>query len=642
MTHIDSFFAEQGLSPNRPAARLNEGFETGHQVFKNLFAAPFEPLQPLKFGEVPEPEEGMGRVAKMRKSEVDIGSLKEKRAVQRHASMIQAHETEKQGGELKIFRIENMAKVELDPSMHGQFYDGDCYIVCHTWKEGSGVGREHCVIYIWQGPESSIDERGASAIMTVQIDTEDYGGRASQVHVTGGKEEESFLVLFHGAMIIHHGGVASGFKHHSWTPEDGPETETPKQRLYHVHGSNELNTKAQQCNCKASHLHSNDVFVLVREGSAPLLWRGKGASEEEVKVGQKIATILAPAAHGADILQEEAETDEFWACLGGKGPYASDPVMADPDYEPRLFQVSNATGALRIEEAFYFTQEDLVNDDVMLLDTYSHVYIWVGSESNQTEQAEAPNIAREYIQTADDGRSADGSFIIVKAGIEPPLFTCHFLQWDHERQERLAAGPVDLYKERMAKVSLDRQATETLKDQAMDKEGAARASRVEQADADRLQKKLKQQQEPSVRQSSFSETVSLKPAGSSERPSVVAQARAEPPSVEAGTSSTPHAGNPHYLGFRTTDPDILRKHAAERNKGSSEDINSFDYAPFTKVYAYEVLQGASNRPEDVDPKRKEQYLADAEFAKMFGVSKEEFLKQPVWKQKTAKTAKGLF
>ena len=57
----------------------------------------------------------------------------------------------------------------------------------------------------------------------------------------------------------------------------------------------------------------------------------------------------------------------FWKALGGKADY---PKMrpgepAPPD--PRLFQLSNATGALDVDEIFDFSQEDLIDEDVMLL-----------------------------------------------------------------------------------------------------------------------------------------------------------------------------------------------------------------------------------------------------------------------------------
>jgi len=41
--------------------------------------------------------------------------------------------------------------------------------------------------------------------------------------------------------------------------------------------------------------------------------------------------------------------------------------------DPRLFECSNATGNFRCEEICSFSQEDLDEDDVMLLDAHSEV-----------------------------------------------------------------------------------------------------------------------------------------------------------------------------------------------------------------------------------------------------------------------------
>ena len=46
--------------------------------------------------------------------------------------------------------------------------------------------------------------------------------------------------------------------------------------------------------------------------------------------------------------------------------------------------------------------------------------------------------------------------------------------------------------------------------------------------------------------------------------------------------------------------------------------------------------------EGVDPSCREQYLSDAEFVEVFGMSKAEFAKQAKWKQVAAKKAKELF
>merc|ERR1711920_477065 len=109
--------------------------------------------------------------------------------------------------------------------------------------------------------------------------------------------------------------------------------------------------------------------------------------------------------------------------------------MQHPDFEPRLFQIGNATGAMRVEEVFYFTQDDLTNDDVFLLDVVSRVYVWIGSQSNDEERKTAMDVAQKYIEQANDGRPPEVPRVVVKSGFEPKTFTCYFPHWNEVKRQ---------------------------------------------------------------------------------------------------------------------------------------------------------------------------------------------------------------
>ena len=50
---------------------------------------------------------------------------------------------------------------------------------------------------------------------------------------------------------------------------------------------------------------------------------------------------------------------------------------------PRLFECSDATGNFRVEEVVGdWTQEDLNPDNVMLLDAWFAVYVWIGKQQD--------------------------------------------------------------------------------------------------------------------------------------------------------------------------------------------------------------------------------------------------------------------
>ena len=76
-----------------------------------------------------------------------------------------------------------------------------------------------------------------------------------------------------------------------------------------------------------------------------------------------------------------------------------------------------------------FTQADLNDDDVYLLDAYTAVYLWIGNGSNTSERAKADEFVKQYIEATKDGRDKDCPVIKVNAGAEPLLFTSYFVPW---------------------------------------------------------------------------------------------------------------------------------------------------------------------------------------------------------------------
>lgn len=72
------------------------------------------------------------------------------------------------------------------------------------------------------------------------------------------------------------------------------------------------------------------------------------------------------------------------------------------------------------------------DEDVFLLDTYTQVFVWIGSQSSEEEKKKAVEFAGRFIAEADDGRDHDIPVIRVAAGQEPSMFSSHFFGWDAE------------------------------------------------------------------------------------------------------------------------------------------------------------------------------------------------------------------
>ncbi|XP_034969293.1 gelsolin isoform X2 [Zootoca vivipara] len=335
-------------------------------------------------------------------------------------TMAAQHGMEDDGtGNKQIWRIEGSAKVPVSPSNYGQFYGGDSYIILYDYRHGGKQGK---IIYNWQGADSTKDEITTSAFLTVQLD-EELGGIAVQKRVVQGKEPPHLMSLFGGKpLIVYQGG----------TSREGGQTSPASTRLFQVRSSTSGATRAVEVDAAAKELNSNDAFVL-KTPSAAYLWVGKGASEAEKSGARELLKVLGAR---ATEVAEGGEPAGFWEALGGRAAYRTSPRLKDKKMDahpPRLFACTNKSGRFTIEEVpGELTQEDLATDDVMLLDTWDQVFVWVGNDANEVEKTEAEASARRYIETDPANRDRRTPITLIRQGFEPPTFTGWFLGWEDD------------------------------------------------------------------------------------------------------------------------------------------------------------------------------------------------------------------
>uniref|UniRef100_A0A8B9M3M6 Villin-like n=1 Tax=Astyanax mexicanus TaxID=7994 RepID=A0A8B9M3M6_ASTMX len=274
------------------------------------------------------------------------------------------------------------------------------------------------LIHVVQGRHATQDEITACAYQAVNVDNR-YNGAPVQVRVTMGKEPRHFLAIFKGRLIIYEGG----------TGKPGVVNPDPGARLFQVRGTNEINTKATEVPARASSLNSNDIFLL-KTDLVTYTWYGKGCSGDEREMGKVVSDVLSK--QDKQIVMEGQEPPQFWVALGGKGAYSSDKREVAL-HSPRLFNCSNQVGQFRMTEVAQFTQDDLDEDDVMLLDTWDELFLWIGNSANQYETQESYRCAVEYLKTHPAKRDPETPVITVKQGYEPPTFTGWFNAWDSHK-----------------------------------------------------------------------------------------------------------------------------------------------------------------------------------------------------------------
>ncbi|ETW03641.1 hypothetical protein H310_05039 [Aphanomyces invadans] len=411
--YASQYLTQTKRPPQTPITRVAEGGEGA--AFKALFRA-WDPPRTISFGQQPSATSNNPAVDR---PGVDASALFSSSAAEDDDLFAGQEGT----NSVKVWRIENLEKVEVETNTYGQFFGGDSYVVLNTFTPKSGAKQSH-VIYFWQGRQSSQDEKAASALWAQRLDDE-MGGSPVQVRVVQGKEPSHFRRLFLGKLIVHAGGKASGFKNRN----DEDSYDNDGVSLFHIKGTSELNTFATQVDEIAANLNSGDVFVLTTP-KVVYQWQGSGSNSEERRVAANIVSILK-GHRPVTVVDEGNADDAFWAFLGGKTDYPKVKAGQEAEHEPRLFHVTNETGYFNASEIHSFAQDDLNVDDVFLLDCYTTLYMWVGQGANETEKHGALKIANDYLAAAQsDGRGEGTPIITVQSGKEPSIFTCHFAGWD--------------------------------------------------------------------------------------------------------------------------------------------------------------------------------------------------------------------
>ncbi|KAM9337040.1 villin-1 [Symphorus nematophorus] len=558
---------------------MTEGGESA--MFKHLFKSWRDKGQTQGLGST----YNVGKIAKVDQVKFDVMTLHARPEVAAQQRMV-----DDASGDVKVWRIENLELAEVNPSTYGQFYGGDCYLVLYTYQRG---GQHQYILYMWQGCHATKDEITACAYQAVDLDNK-YNGAPVQVRVVMGKEPRHFLAIFKGKLIIFEGG----------TGRPGVVNPDGGARLFQVRGTDELNTKATEVLARASSLNTNDVFLLKTDHMC-YLWYGKGCSGDERVMGRAMSDVLSK--QDKQVVMEGQEPAEFWVALGGKAPYASDKRLQreEPPHSPRLFECSNQVGQFKMTEVDDFAQSDLDEEDVMLLDTWEEIFLWVGNLSNKYETKEAWNCAQDYLRTHPAGRDQDTPIIFVKQGYEPPTFTGWFNAWD---PHKWSGG--NSYEEMKKKLSDAASLSQITVD--MDKlnkspggisGGGYRAPggpmssppayRVHGGD---LSPRPSTPTSPSTPRGQSSVSMNLSPSSS-----YIGSSPAR------GSVSPSAGGSGRYL-----DPELL------------------------------VNKSPSELPQGVDPSQREDHLSDVDFENLLGTTRSDFKRLPKWRQNDLKKKAGLF
>ncbi|XP_057560679.1 villin-like protein isoform X2 [Hippopotamus amphibius kiboko] len=501
---------------------------------------------------------GLGKLLQVK---LDVGRLHSQPELAAQLRMV-----DDGSGKVEVWYIQGLRRQPVDPKHPGQLYAGNCYLVLYTYQK---MGLIQYILYLWQGCQATTHDIKALQGNAEELDLQ-YRGALVQAHVTMGSEPPHFLAIFQGQLVVFQGSAE----------HNGKGQPASATRLFHTQGTDSYNTRTLEVPARASALNSNDVFLLVTAGLC-YLWFGKACSGDQREMARTVVTVISRK--DKEMVLEGQEPSHFWEALGGRAPYPSNKRLPEDvsNFQPRLFECSGQTGPLVLTEVVFFSQEDLDKYDVMLLDTWQEIFLWLGAAARERTQ-EAVAWGREYLKTHPAGRSLATPIVLVMQGHEPPTFTGWFHTWDpykwtnNESYEEVVEGSL----------------------------GAVPAISEITAEVNNFQ-------------------LSRWPA----------HGRAGPPALWALRGSEDSSENELELGPK-----------AGGGKSASSSCHSSPRPTVRGSLPREQLmhQAAEDLPEGVDPAHKESYLSDSDFQDVFGKSKKEFYSMAKWRQQREKKQLGFF
>ncbi|TQE11751.1 hypothetical protein C1H46_002593 [Malus baccata] len=450
-----------------------------------------------------------------------------------------------------------------------------------------------------------------------------FGKDSIEGHIFQGKEPPQLVALFQ-PMVVLKGGLSSGYK--KSVEEKGLTDETYTAdcvALFRLSGTYVHNSKAVQVDAVATSLNSTECFIL-QSGSSMFAWNGNQCTIEQQQLAAKLAEFL------------------------------------------------------KVEEIYNFTQDDLLTEDILILDTHAEVFVWVGQCVDSKEKQNAFEIGKKYIALAAslEGLAPNVPLYKVTEGNEPRFFTTYF-SWDLSK----ATVQGNSF---LKKVSILFGIGHAVEDKSTGNQGGPRqraealaalssafnpssgkSSQAGQDKSDGSSEGGPRQRAEALAalSSAFNSSPGNKP--SLPKPSASGQGTQRAAAVAAlsnvltaeKSKLTPDASPVQSPPSETSAsegpqelPEVKETGESAPASESSEDDSKqktlqdeSESESSRSTFSYDQLRAKSDNPvTGIDFKRRETYLSDEEFQTIFGMPKDAFYQLPKWKQDMQKRKADLF
>ncbi|XP_058513048.1 villin-like protein isoform X1 [Ochotona princeps] len=395
------FIQAKGYPPHTNVEVLSDGAESA--AFRQLFRTwSAKPGGSRRLG-------GKGAVTQVK---LDVGRLYSQPELAAQLRMV-----DDGSGKVEVWRIQDLHRQPVNPKCHSWLCAGSCYLILYTYQRS---GLVQYILYLWQGNQATTAEVQALNHNAEELDLA-YRGALVQEYVTMGSEPPHLLAIFQGQLVVFQGSAGG--------PSGKQQPTSGTTRLFHIQGTDSHNTRTMQVSARASSLHSSDVFLLLTDNVC-YLWFGKGCSGDQREMARTVVPVISQKSE--ETMLEGQEPPLFWEALGGRAPYPNHKRLPEEvtGFQPRLFECSSLSGRLVLSEVAFFSQEDLDKHDILLLDTWQEIFLWLGDAAGQQKAEALVAWGREYLKNHPAGRSLATPILLVKQGHEPPTFAGWFPSWD--------------------------------------------------------------------------------------------------------------------------------------------------------------------------------------------------------------------
>eukprot|EP01126_Amoeba_proteus_P015109 TRINITY_DN1671_c0_g1_i1.p1 TRINITY_DN1671_c0_g1~~TRINITY_DN1671_c0_g1_i1.p1 ORF type:complete len:730 (-),score=131.86 TRINITY_DN1671_c0_g1_i1:633-2822(-) len=329
---------------------------------------------------------------------------------------------------VQVWRIDNASQQITSESKnhHGIFKTEDCYIVLET-KVDFKVGTEKQFnIYYWVG---SASQQEAFTLGTAK----ELVGKLERPHGPTKELQEAESAEFKSLFNINLQYVKSSTLQTQVNVKD--ESHTTK--LYHIKGKKDIRVKQVPVSYRS--MNTGDVYILDCD-NVLYQWIGKKCNRMEKGKPLDLTTRMRDERMNrfkARVVQleEDEETTEFWAALGGKGPI-SQITEDDEEWERKPFMDHHIYRFNVGSRPTDYTVEEIPTDDApfatslidpaftYIFDFNLAMFVWYGRSSAFRSKAngiaEAKKIAKQ------SGRSENIEVTTVEQGVEPSILKSRF------------------------------------------------------------------------------------------------------------------------------------------------------------------------------------------------------------------------